>query len=154
MSFKLNFHCLDSFRNMSLSLCSLVFCRCCVWCMLETWASVAQVLQVSCVHLSHSKICLEAELENNWLPIWSQFSVLIMRENPSLDDTVRLKVERTLCSLQMAFKLIGVVETNFKSMLNSFLIDNIFIRTSRFCRRRIMHFALSRAKNDGPCWLW
>lgn len=73
----------------------------------------------------------------------------MMSENLSLDD-IGLKVEKTLCSLQMAVKLVGVVETNFKLMLNSFLIDNI-IRTPRLCRRRIMHFCLNRANNDGPC---
>lgn len=73
-----------------------------------------------------------------------------MRENLSLDDTIRLKVERTPCSFQIAFKLVGMVETNFKLMFNSFLIDNIFIRAPRLCRRRILGFGLRRAKKMDP----
>lgn len=68
-----------------------------------------------------------------------------------MDDTIRLKVERAVCSIQMAFKLLGVIETNFKVMLNSFLIGSIFMKIPRLCGRRIMHFGLSRAKNDAPC---
>lgn len=66
------------------------------------------------------------------------FIINIMRDNLSLDDTIRQKVERTLCSIQTVFKFVGVVETNFKLMLNSFPIGSISMRTPRLCKRRMM----------------
>lgn len=65
----------------------------------------------------------------------------MMMENLPLVGTGRLKIERNqLCYLQIAFKPVKVVDFNFKLMLNSFLIDKVFMRSPRLCVRRIMHF--------------
>lgn len=55
----------------------------------------------------------------------------------------------------MAFKPVRVVKISFNFTLNSFLIDNIFMRIPRLYVRRIMHFGLSRKKKKmdpaDPC---